>query len=222
MKRLKRSIALTVGFMVLATVIALVLTTGHSARQERRAASGTEGACAAETQSSTIPTGPPPDLHWKSIGAIPVPTSDTFGPTRYQGDIWTCFAHSPMGAVLAVYNIPGSLLSPDWLTAAQQELGPGPGRDAFIEVSEGQTYQPLTPGEIAQPIGFQVVSYTPEVATIQLLAATGNGEYQEDARTVTWINGDWKLAMMPDGTTGPDPELVASADGFVLWGNGHG
>lgn len=218
----KRLIIAATALAVVATTIALLLTTGSPARESPQAVPVIASGCPAGPETDTIPTAPPPDLQWRSIGAVPAPTSPKFGPSRYRGNLWTCFAHSPMGAVLAVYDIPASLLSPDWLAAAVQELGPGPGRDAFIRISDEQTYQQLTPGEIAKPVGFQIASYSPYVATIQLLADAGNGEYQEDARTVSWIDGDWKLAMMPDGTTGPDPEVVTSADGFVLWGGSHG
>jgi hypothetical protein len=30
------------------------------------------------------------------------------------------------------------------------------------------------------------------------------------------------MVLTPDGTTGPDTQLVTSASGFVLWGDGNG
>jgi hypothetical protein len=126
-----------------------------------------------------------------------------------------------MGAVLASYDILAALTSPQWKTAAEQEILPGPGQQAFIKAGEQQKYQPPKPGSIAQPVGFQVVSYTPSSATISALAEDGGSQYQATQTTVAWSGRDWKLVVTPDGSTGPDPQVVSSAAGFVLWGGGN-
>lgn len=182
----------------------------------------TPGACRTAPPDNVIPVSPPPDLTWRSVGAVLVPTSATEGPTRYAGPTWSCYAHSPMGAVLASYGIFATLTSPGWRTVAESEIVPGPGQRAFIKAGGQQPYQAPQPGSIAQPVGFAVASYTPQQATIETLADDGNSQYQVTQRTVAWSGGDWKLVVTPDGGTGPDPQIVSSAAGFVLWGGTNG
>jgi hypothetical protein len=177
--------------------------------------------CQTATPSDTIPTQPPRDLVWRNVGAVLVPVSAAEGPARYAGPAWSCYAHSPMGAVLASYGIFAALTSPGWHAVAERQIVPGTGQQAFIRAGEHQGYRPPQPGQVAQPVGFTVVSYTPQQATTEALADPGNGQYQVNQRTVAWVNGDWKLVVTPDGRTGPDPQLVSSAAGFVLWGGGH-
>jgi len=210
-------IAAVAAVAVIAAVVVTLTTRSGTSNHPPEATGGSKG-CQASPETDTIPTAPPDDLQWKGIGSMEVPVSATAGPARFSGDVWTCFAHSPMGAVIAAYDIVGSLLSPQWRTAAQDEIAPGPGLRAFLADSQGQTYQPLTPGEVVQPVGFEMITYTPAQATVETLAAAGNGDYQADERTLAWTGGDWKLVMTPAGTMGPDPQLVVSAAGFVPWG----
>lgn len=200
---------------------AIVLTTNTSAPQHPSAARA-RTRCNAGPADSTIPTAPPQDLAWKNIGPVLVPVSATYGPTRDDGDLWTCYRHDPMGAVLAAYDIFAAAITTDWLQVAQDQFVPGPGQQAYIKTTEQQSFQPPQPDQVAQPVGFQVVSYTPQQATIETLADAGNGQYQAEERTVGWSGGDWKLVLTPDGSTGPDPQLVSSASGFVLWGGTNG
>lgn len=207
--------------LIVAGVILLATGNGGTSSQEASSPAAHAQGCPASTASGTIPIAPPSDLAWKYAGAVVAPTSATAGPARYDGPVWECYAHTPMGAVMASYDIVATLASPGWHTVATQEIAPGPGQRSFISASEGQTYQPLQPDEVAQPVGFQVVTYSPQQATIETLAADGaNGEYQADERTVEWVDGDWKLVMNSAGEIGPDPQILTSAQGFVLWGGG--
>jgi hypothetical protein len=215
----RRSRRITAAVTLAVTVtVAVVLAITMSGTSTRPAAHAQASHCPPTAPGTSVPTAPPPDLRWKSIGPVLVPTSATEGPASYHGPIWTCYAHTPMGAVLAAYDIFAGLASPDWRTVADNEVVPGQGQQAFIQAGEKQTYQAPAPGEIAPAVGFEVVSYTPQQATIEVLADAGEN-YQADERTVTWTDGDWKMVLTPDGTSGPDTQLVTSADGFVLWGS---
>lgn len=208
--------------LALAVTAVVILAVSGGTPHKTASSSGQAQACPAGPVSDTIPTAPPADLAWKNIGGMLVPTSPTAGPTRYQGSVWSCYAHSPAGAVMAAYDIFAGLVSPDWHTVAEQEILPGPGQQAFISAGESQTYQAPPPGDIAQAVGFEVVGYTPQQATIETLADGGENGYQANQLTVAWDNGDWKLAVTPGGSSGPDPQLVTSTDGFVLWGENGG
>lgn len=210
--------AAAVGALVLVATIVLA-TSGPTSHPSATAAAKT---CPATTASRTIPATPPGDVRWKSMGAILAPTSATYGPARYDGPVWECYAHNPTGAVLATYGIFAGLASPDWHTIAEHEVVPGQGQQSYIAASERQTYSEPAPGDIAQAVGFEVLAYTPRQATVETLANAGDDQYQASEFTVAWYDGDWKMVLTPDGRSGPDPQLVTSTDGFVLWGDTDG
>jgi hypothetical protein len=215
--------ALIVTMLVLTgATIAFLATNTSAPRSTATRHARTTPTCDAGSADTTIPGTPPADLAWKNIGAFLVPTSPTFGPTRYTNTLWSCYRHDPMGAVLASYVITAGLSNRDWRTVAQAQIVPGPGQKAFIQAGDQQAFRPPQPGQVAEPVGFQVVTYTPQQATIDALADAGDGQYQVEQNTVAWTGGDWKLVVTPDGRSGPDPQLVSSASGFVLWGGQGG
>jgi hypothetical protein len=201
---------------VLAATTAIVLTAGGSTSRRTTTQAGA-AACPATAESSAIPAAPPADLQWKNINSFVVPTSATYGPFRASGAVWQCYPHNPMGAVMVAYDIEAGLGSPQWDAWAKQDAEPGQGQQAFIAASKSQAYQAPAPGEIAQAVGFEVISYTPQQATVEALA-DGGENYFANELTVTWYSGDWKMVLTPDGSTGPTPQFVTSTDGFTLWG----
>jgi hypothetical protein len=201
----------------MAVTAVILLTTGNTADHQGTTRTSTTG-CPATAASSAIPTSPPADLQWKNINAFLVPTSATYGPQRAGGTVWQCYPHSPMGAVLAAYDIDAGLGSPQWKAWATQDAVPGQGEQAFIAASQSQAYQAPAPGEIAQAVGFEITAYTPQQATIEALS-DGGENYFANEFTVAWYHGDWKMVLTPDGSAGPTPQFVTSTDGFTLWGD---
>jgi hypothetical protein len=176
-------------------------------------------ACPALPAGGGIPAGPPPGLEWRQVGPVPVPVSPIAGPARRSEPGWTCYAHSPMGAVMAAFGIPAALCGPRWRQATALEVLPGSGRQAFIAAGLRQHYVPPA-GTITRSAGFAVVSYTPGQASVETLVVDGS-QYAASFRTVAWSGGDWKLVMMPGGTAGPGPQVVTTTAGFTLWGGGN-
>ena len=211
--------AAAAGALLLIGVIVLATSGGTASRP--LAAKPTQG-CRASVEDGAIPTAPPADVQWKNIGEVLSPVSATYGPARYDGPVWECYAHNPTGAVLAAYDELAGLASSNWHIIAEHEVVPDQGQQAYIAASESQTYSAPPPGEILQAVGFEVLAYTPQQATVETLAAAGTGQYQASEYTVAWYDGDWKMVLTPDGETGPDPQLVTSTDGFVLWGETDG
>ena len=175
--------------------------------------------CPALPSGGTIPQGPPPRLAWRQVGPAPVPVSPTAGPALRSGAAWACYAHSPTGAVMAAFGIPAALCGPQWREATVLAVLPGSGRQAFSAAGLRQHYRPPA-ATMTRPVGFTVVAYTPAQATVETLVVDGS-QYAASFRTVLWSDGDWKLSMMPGGTAGPGPQVVASTAGFTLWGGGN-
>jgi hypothetical protein len=183
------------------------------------ASASSQPSCPALTGGDVIPSGPPPGLAWRHLGAMPVPVSPAAGPAHRTGAAWRCYAHSPTGAVLAAFGIPAALCGPHWRDASAVEVLPSPGRHEFLAAGALQGFTPPS-GTVTRPVGFAVVSYTHAQATVETLVADGSG-YAASFRTLAWAEGDWKLVMLPDGTAGPGPQVITTAAGFTLWGGGN-
>jgi hypothetical protein len=209
---------------VIAAITALVLLTPATALatdsvQYAPARASTQRSCPALADGTPIPSGAPPGVAWRHLGAMPVPVSPTAGPAHRTGAAWRCYAHSPTGAVLAAFGIPAALCGPSWRPATALEVLPGPGRRAFLAAGALQRFTPPA-GTITRPVGFAVVSYRWAQATVETLVADGS-EFAASFRTLAWSHGDWRLVMLPDGTTGPGPQIITTASGFTLWGGGN-
>jgi hypothetical protein len=209
---------------VIAAITALVLLTPATALatdsvQYAPARASTQRSCPALADGTPIPSGAPPGVAWRHLGAMPVPVSPTAGPAHRTGAAWRCYAHSPTGAVLAAFGIPAALWGPHWRGATTLEVLPSPGRKAFLAAGALQRFTPPA-GTITRPVGFAVVSYRWAQATVETLVADGS-EFAASFRTLAWSHGDWRLVMLPDGTTGPGPQIITTASGFTLWGGGN-
>lgn len=57
--------------------------------------------CEADDSDQEVPTEAPRADAWPDYYGTGVPVSDTYGPTQRDGDLWTCYSHSPTGALFA-------------------------------------------------------------------------------------------------------------------------
>lgn len=205
----------------LTTLVLLIPATALAADSGRHvpASTSSQPSCPPLASGGTIPSGSPPGFAWRHVGAMPVPVSPTDGPALQAGAAWQCYAHSPTGAVMAAFDIPAALCGPHWQAATVQEVLPGSNRQAFLAAGALQQFTPPS-GAITRPVGFAVVSYSPAQATVETLVADGSG-FAASFRTLAWADGDWKLYMMPGGTTGPGPQVLTTTSGFTLWGGGN-
>jgi hypothetical protein len=176
--------------------------------------------CRTDDSDQAKPTAPPKDFSWKADGTGLVPVSKTAGPLKFDGPVWYCYAHTPMGAVLAAQAITDHFSYPDWRKVVDRQVVPGAGRDALIASRSKQEDKPTS----GQPdaggyAGFTVLSYSRQQATVMILVRGPNtGNYGATSMTVRWQDGDWKLAPDPDGTVYSGTSQVSGTDGFVTWG----
>lgn len=181
---------------------------------------GRPGGCRTDDSAGdAIPTTVPKDITWHTLGIGRVPVSASAGPTRFQGAVWWCFAHTPMGSVLAATVIPTQMSGSEWRTVTDQQVVAGQGRRLF---EFQRTAVPDTDSSDSAQVtssyaGFQVASYTGEAATIRLLIKNDQG-YAKTSVSVRWSGGDWKV--QPDGSGGLYSQLATeqSAVGYTLWG----
>jgi hypothetical protein len=77
----------------------------------------------------------------------------------------------------------------------------------------------VPPGTYGQLAGFRVLAYTPDVAVFTLVSRFATtGMLQATVATVTWVGGDWRLQLQPDGGSSPTTQRLPSLDGYIVWG----
>jgi hypothetical protein len=175
--------------------------------------------CRTDDRDQAKPTEAPRDFHWKANGTGLVPVSKAAGPLKYDGPVWSCFAHTPLGAVMAAHAITDHLSYDGWRKVVNKQVVPGAGRDALI-ASRSQEADKSTTGspDAGGYAGFTVLSYDETRATVMVLVrGMGDGGFGSASVNVRWQDGDWKLSPDPDGTVYSGVSQVSGTDGFVTW-----
>ncbi|KAF2775076.1 hypothetical protein STPH1_7263 [Streptomyces sp. OM5714] len=161
---------------------------------------------------------PPKGIKWRVMGLVRVPVSAEAGPTRLDGGVWWCFAHTPLGAVMAAHIITSEITEKHWRSVLDRQIVAGQGRDifAFTRATEPDVIRGSASRSVATPAGFAVTSYTDSAAEVKLLLKTGSG-YAESAFDLRWSGGDWKLLPSPHGALHSEAIPVENPRGYVLW-----
>ncbi|MFI5837528.1 hypothetical protein ACIA5A_28005 [Micromonospora sp. NPDC051300] len=178
--------------------------------------------CRTVDTAQPIPTAAPGDITWRPVNGAQTPFSASAGPLRTTGPLRWCFAHTPMGAVLAVHTISRQMSGPDWRVVSRQQLVPGLGRDYFDAMRESlpEDGPPQTANRLA---GFLVVRYTPRTAVVRVLVRQASARYFSVDYTTDWNGVDWRLRPLNSGGLYGPVTPVLTLAGFVLWdGAGNG
>ena len=174
--------------------------------------------------ATAVPTSAPSNISWSLFNGIALPSSATAGPTRVDGAVHAGFAHSPEGALVADAQIAVRYIATPgtgWRDVLAKQIVPGPGVNAYVkarnEAGLGDVVHVDTAG-VGQLAGFRFVTYTPSVAVVQIAVRfPSNGQYQVATNTVEWLGGDWKLQLLPDGSSASTVQKVSDLAGFVPW-----
>jgi hypothetical protein len=175
--------------------------------------------CRTNDSQQDKPTEAPKDFRWKANGTTLVPVSKAAGPLKYDGPVWYCYAHTPMGAVMAVHSITDHLGYAGWREVVERQVVPGKGRDALIASrSQEKDRSPSGKAEAGGYAGFSVLAYNKDWATVMfLIRGPSAGVYGTASVNVRWHKGDWKLDPEPDGTIYSGMAQVSGTTGFVTW-----
>ncbi|GGP13082.1 hypothetical protein LDL08_32695 [Nonomuraea glycinis] len=167
-----------------------------------------------------LPARPPAGVTWTLFHGVAQPTSPEHGPHRRQADVDRCFAHTPTGALIAAWQIATRfVLADDWRRVVELQVMPGPGRDAYVaQRARIRAGAGRDAGGYGQLAAFGFASYTPQVATVQLVSRfAATGQLQVNTVTVVWSGDDWRLLLQPGGSISPSLQAVSSLTGFVPW-----
>lgn len=165
-------------------------------------------ACQASNADQAVPSEAP-DTVWKTHpDQMLVPTSETYGPSTQDGDLWSCFERSPTGAVFAGPNLLAAMSQGEAEAAV-----PGPGRDKVVEeiASAGSDYE--------RPVveGFRVLAADENNATINYWM-TGEGTTASYGLDLVWDEsaGDWRLNFETPGDH-PRVSVLEDTSPYVRW-----
>ncbi len=222
------SAAVIVALIVLAAVVVIFATQGGDkasppgpASAPATASTASPTAATLPAQDQTVPNSPPPGVTWNLFQGVALPASGSAGPTRVSGPVYAGYARTPVGALLATAQIgyryfltPGN----GWRQVVREQVLPGPGQDTFVTNRAKVTTTDVAPGGLGQLAGFRFVTYSPDIAVIQLVSRFSAGTLQVSTDTVRWFSGDWRLQLQPDGGTSPTAQRVDTLTGFVPWG----
>jgi hypothetical protein len=176
--------------------------------------------CRPADTSQQIPTTTPAGVTWELFQAIAVPASAAAGPLKREGDLRSCYAHTPTGALIAATQIePRLTYSSSWRQILDRQVMDGAGKNAFLADRKAKGVPGVLPaGGVAQYAGFKFVTYSPDTAVIDVANRLGPDTWVSGISTVKWRGGDWKLEIRPDGTPSAEGQDLSSLTGYVPWG----
>ncbi|MEV6677773.1 hypothetical protein AB0N09_13035 [Streptomyces erythrochromogenes] len=195
--------------------------TGSTAGQTTE---GRPAGCSTNDTDQTVPTRSPADLKWMTYQTDLLPASPTAGPLKVEGPVWSCFARTPLGGVLALHAIWAKMGGSDWRTVTEKQIARGPGRDQLL-AERGKlpvTDKTGAPGSDGTFLGFRFLNASKDEVTATILVRTADGRYGALTASAVWEDGDWKLRPTLTGSISESITSVSGTDGFVLWGAGSG
>ncbi|MFJ6197329.1 hypothetical protein [Micromonospora sp. NPDC092111] len=212
------SVAFLGGMVLLAGVLWLARSAGGPAADPvARTAVGQVAQCRPGPVVASGPAVPPDDVTWRTLdGGDRVPVSAAQGPSRTADGALSCFAQTPIGAVLAAHAVPTQLAGPNWRAVADRQVLPGPGRDVLVARLDAASGTVTSRGG-GSYAGFAVVRYSVEAARVQLLVKTGAGGYVATLVDLRWDGGDWKVAPSRAGAVYASIGAVTGSAGYTLW-----
>jgi hypothetical protein len=180
-------------------------------------------------------------VRWSGFYGVELPVSAQAGPYDTSVGLAAGFAHSPLGALLAVVNI-GVRANAQWgpgiFTAVIRGQVTGPDASALLAGCQAAYDQAAQSGQVTggQPLGtvdvteqaFRWVAYTPAAAILDLVSA-GPGSNGATVRAsvqmeAVWDGGDWKVVAPPGGDWGNSAAALSSLAGYTVFpgqGGGH-
>ena len=144
------------------------------------------GGCTVPGGNTLVPTAAIPAT-WKLVGSLATPVSGSAGPKKINGPggtLRSCFQDSPVGAVIAAFNISSAGTTSNAHAALLLNYTPGPGRDAADAL----------PADASNAVysGFLTQACTQSECLVKIVL-TVQDIYVEQTFPMIWAGGDWKV-----------------------------
>ncbi|MFJ4633957.1 hypothetical protein [Streptomyces sp. NPDC088847] len=182
-------------------------------------ASGTArpAGCKTDDTNQALPKSAPADVHFRRVGAVRVPTSPSAGPLKTNGPVAWCYAHNPMGAVMAAQMITSHMSGPDWRTVVDEQLVPGRPRDSFSVQRAMVTVTENDEPTGSSYAGFNVADYSRKAVQVQMLIKSAQNGLVSTTVAMRWSGGDWKVAPASDGSLYTPLSQETGPGRYLLW-----
>ncbi|MFB7259549.1 hypothetical protein [Streptomyces nojiriensis] len=199
-------------------------TPAERATQPSGTSEGRPAGCSTSDTDQAVPSRSPADLKWMIYQTDLLPASPTAGPLKVDGPVWSCFARTPLGSLIALHAVSAKMGGSDWKVVAEKQLARGPGRDEFVARRSklADKNKTGTPGSDGTFLGFRILTASKDQVTSMILAQTKDGRYAAVTASMVWEDGDWKLRPTLTGSVTESITPVGGTEGFVLWGGGNG
>lgn len=170
----------------------------------------------------------PPDVRWELMPGttMAAPRSGVAGPSTVEGNITSCYARTPSGALLAAANLLSEMrnytLDMDRLVSTK--VTHTTGYDALnqrVQAWEGGDTS-RAPQPVQQIAGYRFLQFTGDWAVIEIVIRNTSGELAGAMASVSyalaWEDDDWKLVPPLDGGNVPSLRIDALEYPYVAFG----
>lgn len=172
-------------------------------------------ACKVQEGTETIPTEAPAVEAWEDVEGVPVPTSGEYGPYVRNGELWSCYEHSPTGAIFAATYLFAAIGNVEGATEAWFV-------DSLVkeQLLAQETPSDETAPATATPSAFRVISYTTDRAVVDVVMEIGSDagvSYMSLRLPLVWSEDAWLVDGEAYIESAPTP--LDSLDGYTRWSN---
>jgi hypothetical protein len=155
----------------------------------------------------------PPRARWVLVGHIPAPTVPGAGPGELVAGDRRCFAHSPLGALVAAANFLPVTAGVTSRRLAMDHYAPGRLRDLYA----GQPAIPVAPNMQVATVGFQAAVLDRDAVNVNLaIRVDGVLGYVQLPMRWTTPQGDWRVQLLSERAP-LDVGRLDSLDGYIPW-----
>ena len=168
--------------------------TSEPAPTETASAEPAASSCRLDDGNQDIPVSAP-EATWTTVDYLLVPSSNEYGPAPLEGSEWSCFAHSPTGALFAAAQVMAGASGPEFESFMDDAAVDNAALQAWVAGENPETHT-QSPGNVAQFAGFQMTSVAPDRVTVKL-ALTQSGILGSYTADMVWDDADdtWKVDM---------------------------
>lgn len=226
-KTLQKGWWISLGIVVVVAILAIIIFVNPAPKDSVPVTEPTATTTETPASGCNVPEGDtsskpamPKDLRWEAAKGVTWPVSDTYGPTQDRDGYGVCFARSPLGAALAMSTFSGLANTADPKMATEIYAMDSVGKTAALD-------SPTSDSDSDVPVGFagfSTDSFTPDEAQITLVfsvSGTSTG-YIGFPSTLRWVDGDWKIKLLDDGSTFAGAATYPVAGQFTPWGGRDG
>ena len=174
-------------------------------------------ACGLKGYEATSSLNKAPETTWALVGTSAAPTDPKGagpGVTDSSG-FRSCYAHTATGALFAAANYVALGTDATMYDKQTSLIAPGAGREAAEKSLAGGNNKPS--GVRAQIAGFTITSYDSQNATVDLVLNFSDGQLASGPVKLLWVEGDWKVVLLDDGTMPIAPAGLENLGGYTPW-----